>query len=266
MKKAIINSLPKSGTNLLGHCLELLGYERSGHIGAGMVMRNDWKRIFRRLASFPVGHGYIVGVDTPIEVSRKVVNRRVLGTGPGTFLTAHVGYTNGVLEYVLEHGFQPMLITRDPRAILNSFVHYVIAEKRHILHDTLQGLSSEEQYLSVLRGVGGSRGQLQPLQARCLAVEVWRKHAEVHHLKFEDLVGPKGGGTMQAQSKSVQQVCEVLNADQNRVRDVTENLFGAEKHTFRKGKVSSWKREIPDSILPIVEEELTEVISMWDYD
>jgi len=85
-------------------------------------------------------------------------------------------------------------------------------------------------------------------------------------LKFEDLVGPKGGGTMQAQSKSVQQVCEVLNADQNRVRNVTENLFGAKNHTFRKGKVSSWKREIPDSILPIVEEELTEVISMWDYD
>jgi sulfotransferase 6B1 len=66
-------------------------------------------------------------------------------------------------------------------------------------------------------------------------------------VKFEDLVGPRGGGSAEAQRRTVGRVaCHVgLEPDERMMRTVEENIFGVSK-TFRKGQVGGWREEFSE--------------------
>lgn len=93
MEKVFVNSVPKAGTNLLSKCLELFGYRQIGHIGAGGVLENGLRGRVRRIVHIPVTRGYLVGINSPVEISRRGVDRLLAKSRCGEFLTAHVGYT-----------------------------------------------------------------------------------------------------------------------------------------------------------------------------
>ena len=63
-------------------------------------------------------------------------------------------------------------------------------------------------------------------------------------MKFEDLVGPKGGGSAEAQRRAVGRVAEHVGAPagERAMRLVAEGLFG-EGRTFRKGQIGGWREE-----------------------
>jgi hypothetical protein len=266
MEKVIVNSLPKSGTHLVAHCLNLFGFKRSHHIGSGMVIRNDAKKLIRRIMSLPISHGHIVGVDTPTEVSKRLVNRRLNSTLNGEYITAHIGYTDNILTSALNQDFKPILVTRDPRAVINSFVHYVLKEKKHILHNKFKNHSQTERYKIALEGYADGRIFLQSMKARCLAIEVWRTHRNVLSIKFEDLIGSKGGGDDAKQNNMLIEICQFVGANKSDIENVSNNLFGSEGMTFRKGRTDSWKQEIPEIILPTINGELSSILEEWGYE
>jgi hypothetical protein len=63
-------------------------------------------------------------------------------------------------------------------------------------------------------------------------------------VKFEDLVGIKGGGSAEAQREAVERVGRHLGigVGQERMRAVEEGLFGVGR-TFRKGQIGGWREE-----------------------
>ena len=126
MKKVFINSLPKSDTNLLSHYIELFGYTNNGHLGAGVFPGNRWRNILKRIVCTSYWQGYLLGINTPIEVSRKYVDKFFINTNPGMYLSAHVGYTNDILSKITKLGFKNLLITIEPRAVISSFIPYVL--------------------------------------------------------------------------------------------------------------------------------------------
>ena len=61
-------------------------------------------------------------------------------------------------------------------------------------------------------------------------------------IKFENLVGPKGGGTFDLQFKEISKICNYLKieAKHENIKNIANNLFG-ETATFRQGQIGSWK-------------------------
>ena len=121
MKKVFVNSLPKSGTNLMAKCLELFGYRQKGGINSAIVLSNKWESLLRRAIWRPFSPGYLVGIDMPVEVPRLMVNRLLTSTDNDQFLTGHLGYTFDLVDKIKEEGFVCMVVIRDPRAVLSSF-------------------------------------------------------------------------------------------------------------------------------------------------
>lgn len=66
-------------------------------------------------------------------------------------------------------------------------------------------------------------------------------------VRFEDLVGERGGGSCAAQRKSIEQICSYLDldVDKQKIASVQENLFGS-SGTFRKGQIGSWRSEFSE--------------------
>ncbi len=51
----------------------------------------------------------------------------------------------------------------------------------------------------------------------------------------------------------------------NKITSVADNLFGPGKATFRKGRVDSWRTEMPDDIQAVATKELQSVLTLWNY-
>jgi hypothetical protein len=268
MKKVIINSLPKSGTNLLAKALKLMGYWERGGIGSFLVAKTTLKGCVRNLLwnSFGSGETYIVGVDSPINLPVAPVNRILDRVGESGFLSAHLGYSEKLLEAAKSRGFTPILVTRDPRAVLASFVAFVLDHKTHLLHHDFAGMDEVERYRAALLGREFAHGRkLLPLKERCLALAPWIEDADVMHLRFEDLVGSQGGGDDAVQKRLLEALCRRLDVPQERVATVAGELFGPGRKTFRKGQVDSWKEEIPPEVQDRMDAELDEVLRSWGY-
>ncbi len=265
MRKAFINSLPKSGTHLTAKCLKLMGYSELDHLGSAQVISPSMLSKVRRLAWYPFSQGYLLGIDTPVEVSKRVVRNRLKRGRPETFFTAHVGYSTALLDAILAHDIAPIIVFRDPRAVLVSFVHYVTKLKEHVLHSEFKGLSEENKFQYVLDGYRFKKAYLEPLRTRCLALDGWLASDQVLKIRFEDLVGAKGGGTVEAQEETIQNLCSWLDIPTDKSSTVADELFGPGRHTFRKGQIDSWRNELSEENIRKVEEKLGDVLNRWGY-
>jgi len=265
LKKTIINSLPKSGTNLVAKALELFGYVQQGNLAAYAVNNNTLLAAWWRLRALPFRQGHIIGIDFPVEVSRKYIDTLLRRIGPGNFCTAHLGYTTDLLGKILQDGFSPIVITRDPRAVIVSFVHYVIENRNLALHKFLRRLDNEQRYRIVLQGVTTKHASLQPLRVRIQALASWLDSKQVLRLRFEDIVGHRGGGSSDNQQRELHRLCEWLDIPSGRIDYVAENLYGPGRATFRKGTIDSWRKELPERIIMEVEEQLGDIMKKWKY-
>ncbi len=265
MRKAFINSLPKSGTHLTAKCLKLMGYSELDHLGSAQVISPSMLSKIRRFAWYPFTQGYLLGVDTPVEVSKRIVHSRLKKSRPHTFFTAHVGYSTALLDAVRAHNIAPIVVYRDPRAVLVSFIHYVTKLKEHVLHSEFKGLSDEDKFQYVLKGHRFNKAYLEPLRTRCLALDGWLSSDHVLKIRFEDLVGEKGGGTLKSQEETVSSLCNWLEIPESKSAGVADELFGPGRHTFRKGQIDSWRNELSDENIKTVEEKLGDILKRWGY-
>ncbi|RME60149.1 hypothetical protein D6779_02685, partial [Candidatus Parcubacteria bacterium] len=85
----------------------------------------------------------------------------------------------------------------------------------------------------------------------------WFEQPDVLVVRFEDLVGSKGGGDDNAQRKTIKQVFEHVGWDMadDDVQKIQENLFGG-THTFRKGQIDAWREAIPEELQKILIERI----------
>jgi hypothetical protein len=265
MKKTVINSLPKSGTNLVIKCLQLFAYRYRGHIDPKNFLIRNWPYFFNRITWRLFKQRYQIGIGLPVNVAKWVVDRKLTKVREMEFVTMHVGNTTELLDSILASDFAAIVITRDPRAVLSSHVHYVMEKKSHRCHHHFASMGLEDRYLTSLIGFSAGGVSLASLRDRCLAMEPWIASGKVLHIKFEDLVGSRGGSSDELQWETLQRICDWLGLSTDPIDYVAKNLFGPGLPTFRKGQVDSWEHEVPPKIREIAAEQLADVLDDWGY-
>lgn len=265
LRKTFINSLPKSGTNLLAKCLLLFGYTEKGHLSAGTVLDSRPSAIFKRLFWRTRGQGYSLGVNSPIEVRRSPVDSMLRRVRDNQFISGHVGYRNDLLETIVSLDFKPIQVIRDPRAVLASFVPYVLGDKNHFLHSAFKSLPNNDRYKAVLDGIVEGGLTQRPLRICCLALDPWVDNPAVLTIRYEDIVGSKGGGSDVRRLEILEDIASALNIENPNIQKVSDELYGPGRHTFRKGRVGGWDEEIPAMVLKRVNSELEDVLEKWGY-
>ena len=265
MRKTFVNSLPKAGTNLVAKCLQLFGYSDKGVIASSLVLNNTIRAKIGRLVLRPFKQGYIIGIDMPVELSRYQIDKKLNKLGDSMFLVGHLGYTADLLYKIKELGFSPIVIIRDPRAVVNSFVHFVRNLKTHPLYETFNSMTEKDNFMLTVNGMFRGNVNLQPFRIRCMSLDPWLNANGVFKVKFEDLIGSKGGGSDEIQREVLNSICDWLNIPKEKINYVVDNLFGPGRHSFRKGSIDSWKDEIPKGIISLIENEMQDILKKWNY-
>lgn len=259
-----LNSLPKSGTNLLSRAFDLAGiqYDRLG-VSSALVMGTH--HFVRQLArrSFLERDPLMIGLEVQMPVRRTWLDKRLGRVPQGAYITGHANWNAGLLHLLEAHGFHTIIVIRDPRDVLMSHGHYVAQSKIHFLNKTYSKLGLWARTELTLTGGRIDGLDVEPFDVMLARIDGWVSRSSATVIRFENLVGRAGGGGEEAQEKTFQTLENVTGRRFDRAL-MREKLYGG-SHTFRKGKVGSAAEELTPGQLAKVDAAIGTFREKWGY-
>jgi hypothetical protein len=258
----LINSLPKSGTNLVKKAMGLFPGIHSSGIHLGRQSRRGDNRFTKAIASLgvlPVDRcikrmsldpndsevlipiGVVWPRPVPFSAAQCILRR----VGRGSYVTAHIPFSRELAADLAESGMKMLLVLRDPRDVVVSQAKYIAETPAHWLFDYYRALSEKERIRVSIVGVreatphgGGSLS----IYDRLKGTLPWIQEPFTHATYFEKLVGPRGGGSREDQLKELGNIVShlAIRCSQKKVQEIAESLFGGTS-TFRRGAIGSWR-------------------------
>ena len=194
------------------------------------------------------------------------------------FCYTHIAHTKTRERWLKKHNFTCFYIYRDPRDQLVSLVFYLyvapwVKSRVHPVfnkpvdqipfNDLLMDLITDGSWLYSL--IAGS-SDIKSVGAFYRATLPWLAMPSICVLKFEELIGPRGGGTEEMQLRSIQKIAYQLgikNIERPKLLSIAHELFGSTvpfgallSHNtlevvrstqqpfehFRQGKIGAWRK------------------------
>lgn len=235
--RVFIASLPKAGTHLLIAFLEhLWKYKYKGVILANSFANN------KKNLPIPTDDVVLVGVDAPALVKKTVVHRFLKKIPSYGIVPGHTAY-NAELENLLsEERYGCIVISRDPRDVVVSHAHYILKEV-HFLSSYYNSLDDFDSCLMTsITGINKDGIELKNIAERVNGISHWNKREMFLPIRFEDVIGLRGGGELEKQLKIFRDVVTHLGIDvsDDQIKKAATDMFG-EGHSFRKGGIGGWR-------------------------
>lgn len=235
----IIVSPPKAGTHLALKALSLLpGLKVAAHA-------RPLRDVAETEAADPRSTPFRIGIDWPLAVSARMLALHLDAVGRGRYTSLHLPHSEATAGLLRARGLRTLLILRDPRDVVASHAEYVARETTHFLFETYQQLTPEERRMRSIWGlppVAPGQPGLLDVGARFRSALGWARESGVLTLRFEDLVGPRGGGSREAQERDLGRLASAIGAtcDGATRSRIADCLFGGTA-TFRRGAIGSWR-------------------------
>lgn len=244
--RIFLNSMPKSGTNLVSRAFDLAGvrYDKLG-IAATLTIGNYYypRQLMRR--SFFEKNPINIGLESQVPIRRSWLKNRLSKVPHRNYITGHVNWSQGIENILQENEFKTVLVIRDPIDTLVSYCHYIGSQESHFLHAAYKKLELKDKIITALNGGHLAGFDVAPFTSMLHLIDKWLERPGVLLIRFEDIIGFKGGGSNEKQLKCLNELSDFTDFDFNNHR-VRSNLFG-QSHTFRKGQIGSAKNELtPD--------------------
>ena len=268
MTRIFLNSIPKAGAHLAERALTELGCPRGqGPLGSSTVFgRQQLAKSLLRRPLF-TADVVLVGIEVVSPVRASWLRRRLRAVPDGTYMRGHVQHSGAFAALLEEGDFRVLHIVRDPRDVAVSHAHYMLARPRHPFHRFYQELGDWESRLafSITGGWVPRAGYLVSLAERYRLMEAWRVHPAAQTLRFEDLVGERGGGTRSAQLEALERLVELSGGSDRDPAAIAEEIFGGSS-TFRKGKIGGWRDSFAELHHDLLAREGESLLLEWGYE
>ncbi|MBE9080141.1 sulfotransferase domain-containing protein [Romeria aff. gracilis LEGE 07310] len=251
----ICNSYPKSGTHLLYQIL----YTIPGFL--------KWDDIVSVQALCGI-------MNTASHIKWK------LGSAPtNSIIRSHLTYCDEVLDVFKEHDCKTFFIYRDLRDVALSHARWVCNEERIFLHELyLKHSSFDKKLMNSIKGVplgtpfgsNASQPNIGEDFSRWLG---WIDDPNTIAIKFEDLVGERGGGCEETRLHLIEKILAHLETNLStqeiKAKFSSSGMNPRESHTFRKGAKGSkggWKEAFTEAHKDAFKEVAGELLIQLGYE
>lgn len=256
--RLLLNALPKSGTHATQKLLTLLGIPFSRR---SLTPTSGWGQNWADgFVKFLLRHPYrhwdqpiIIGLGNPSVVGIRWL--RAYLSGAKGYVSGHVAFSEPFSWLLKELNYKIILTIRHPGAVVYSWARYIEdpgypwkGAKKDLVN-----LSVEERFEAILQGkdLGGIyHPPFHEILSRFVGwLDLAEKEKYVYVVRFEDLVGPPGGGDDYSQRETIKAVAQFVGVEitTDEVRGIQKSLFGGTS-TFREGKIDAWRSAIPSSL------------------
>jgi hypothetical protein len=229
-------SMPKAGTHLLAALLSNL--PQMMFSGRHHVLRD-----FELPDARPPGERQ--GLNES-ELDWQRFERALAAVRKGQYLTAHFAALPKLVSLLAELEYRTIVMMRDPRDVAVSSVFYITRLERHPLHErfTTELKDFNERLMASIVGLPATRDRrgLASIGRRIGRYQRWQEVPNVLVCRFEDLVGPSGGGSAEAQRGAIAAISEHVQRHLSpaRIDAVAAKTWSQKSSTFRKGAIGDW--------------------------
>jgi hypothetical protein len=273
MEKIIFTSIPKSGTHLLLRFFDRTGFKQAGPYGE-IFFDEQFYDFVKELKS-------------------------------GEYSAWHYHWDGRLAKVIRDIGAKVVFLYRDPRAHICSNLDFIMKTPMHPLFNLftnhvqtnreririlIEGFS-ENDYSdhsetecskivdpavpSAICGASPLLGGRGPISKKSGGVNAlywlfsnWLAEPNVYRVRFEDIIGSKGGGSTEKQLQVVRELMEFTGIPQGEVspQKVADFLFDEQSHTFRKGQINSWSEHFTPELHDLFLQESRELLGVWGYE
>lgn len=187
------------------------------------------------------------------ELSWDRFDRMLASVNRGQFMTAHFAPLPKLLELLERLEYKTVVITRDPRDVVVSGAHYVAGLQRHRLHQrfSTELATKDDRLLASITGLppSGDEPGLASIGRRMARYGGWLQAPSAYVSRFEDLIGPNGGGSREAQRREIEAIAAHIARPlmPEQVDAVAAKTWSSGSTTFRKGAIGDWKNHFSDA-------------------
>jgi len=246
------NSIPKSGTHLLSKAM--MGLPNISHSGYHLERKMIAKFVDE-------------GVDYPLEGREDIhipndlpwIERLLNMIQPGQYITSHMYYNPPMHNLLKKRNFKPIIMLRDPRDVVLSWANYVQKEETHLLFPYFSQKDFDFCVICGIKGIDkettGTRRQ-PPISELIQRHYRWVTEAGAFLVRFEDVIGERGGGSKQTQVNLLKNLVEFFEIECNdkTINSICDDLFGG-TYTFNKGMIGRWRDEFTEEHKQLFKEE-----------
>ncbi len=272
--RIIVNSLPKSGTHLLGRLTDLLGFSEytPGLTGALLreIERNPFSRWSKRRRKAPElsDFGLPIDLDIPGNWVRKDWLHNFLNQIPnGYYITAHLPYNVDLSNFLVANGFRIIFISRDPRDVLISYINFQKKREDYPFHEYFNSVDKRQQIQGVINGLVKGNTVLSPFSCRLERAIGWLKDENTLALRFEDVIGDSGHGDDAKQDAAVRRVTDWcgIETSEEKIKEISSHIFDRQAETFHKGTIGQWRHFFDDKSLDDLMDCCGDLIKEYGY-
>lgn len=206
--------------------------------------------------------GLVFGYDNCSEfvsqMYRPTIEKLAKCTLSNDFNCYHLPYNPEYSEFFKQNNIKVCFIYRDPRDQVVSQVYYMFLqadrEKRGygrfnfnslltaLIGDNEKSPFQLEHFQDMSLEMLSSMEYISHIKRYYELFLGWQKSDICYSVRFEDLVGPRGGGTVERQKNEITNIAKHLGVElsESQINHISANLFG-NTDTFREGKIGSWK-------------------------
>jgi hypothetical protein len=235
LPKVLCVSLPKAGTHLV---------ERAVCLHPSMH-----RRILPTLNPENGGQEGLAGVLARLRAGQVVL--------------AHLPF-DPVYPPLLEgEGVRVLFAVRDPRDIAVSLAHYIEGRGDHPLHFVHRARPDERSRIELaILGDPEVRPSAPSLESLASGFAGWLESGALV-VRFEELIGARGGGARGAQERAVGDIYSYLGLEPT--DRVADRLFSTASPTFRAGQIGQWRERFDPELEALFEREAGRWMEVYGY-
>ena len=208
-----------------------------------------------------------IGLETMANVSLSWLEN-YLFIKPDKYVTGHAAYSVGLWSILQEKRYKAIQVIRHPAAILSSWANYIVEPGYYWndAHNFLSSISKYERLKFLILGGTIKDSSYFGLRNIFEKANGWFANPEVLTIRFEDLVGAKGGGDDERQFDTIIKISRHIgleNIKDDAIKHIQANLFG-HTSTFRNGTIDAWRENIDDDLVQLLKSQLAGLGCIFD--
>ena len=175
------------------------------------------------------------------------------------FWCQHLPWSKGSERLLKERDVKMVIIYRDPRDTISSFLRAIIDQQINVLKywHIFRDLGMERFASEAMLGIRGEQfGEGVSMADYRMKWLSWKAVDNVLPVRFENLIGSRGGGNDASQLRTFIRICQFigLKKEESEYQEAAEKIFDPSAKTFvRGGKIGSWKKYLTENNLEFLE-------------
>jgi hypothetical protein len=159
------------------------------------------------------------------------------------YLHGHVVFDAELHRRARAAGLSIIFLYRDPRASLASLAHFILDQGEPA---SLARRVPGRDLGTVLRFLVAGDAEAPPFEHFYTPYEGWMEAEGVTVVRFEDIIGPRGGGSAGVQRVVLTSLAERIGwrGDPGRLATAIGRTFNPGAGTFRRGTIDGWRDDL----------------------